>query len=149
MKNLRQAGIAVMGILLTSASAQAYSAGEPGDATKPARIVQVTMVEADGKMLFLPNRIEIKKDEQVKFMLRNNGELDHEFILATTAENLKHAESMKKNPDMEHDDPNGKRLAPKKTDRIVWRFTQIGEFEYSCLIPGHREGGMIGTIVVR
>ena len=149
MKKLRQAGIAAMGILLASASAQAYAAGEPGDATKPARIVQVTMTEADGKMLFLPNRIEIKKDEQVKFMLRNNGELDHEFILATTAENLKHAESMKKNPDMEHDDPNGKRVAPKKTDQIVWRFTQIGEFEYSCPIPGHREAGMIGTIVVK
>ena len=149
MKTLRQAGIAAMGILLASASAQAYAAGEPGDATKPARIVQVTMTEADGKMLFLPNRIEIKKDEQVKFMLRNNGELDHEFILATTAENLKHAESMKKSPDMEHDDPNGKRLAPKKTDQIVWRFTHVGEFEYSCLIPGHREAGMIGTIVVK
>ena len=75
-------------------------------------------------------------------MLRNNGELDHEFILGTMAENLKHAESMKKNPDMEHDDPNGRRLAPKKTDQIVWRFTQVGEFEYSCLIPGHREAGM-------
>jgi uncharacterized cupredoxin-like copper-binding protein len=149
MKNLRQAGIAVIGILLVSASAQAYTAGEPGDATKPARIVQVTMTEAEGKMLFLPNRIEIKKDEQVKFMLRNNGELDHEFILGTTAENLKHAESMKKNPDMEHDDPNGRRLAPKKTDQIVWRFTQVGEFEYSCLIPGRREAGMIGTIVVK
>ena len=147
MKKLRQAGIAVMGVLL--ASAQAYAAGEPGDATKPARIVQVTMTETDGKMQFLPNRIEIKKDEQVKFMLRNNGELDHEFILATAAENLKHAESMKKNPDMEHDDPNGKRLAPKKTDQIMWRFTQVGEFEYSCLIPGHREAGMIGTIVVK
>ena len=67
MKNLRQAGIAVMGILLVSASAQAHTAGEPGDATKPARIVQVTMTEAEGKMLFLPNRIEINKDEQVKF----------------------------------------------------------------------------------
>ena len=149
MKNLRQAGIAVMGILLTSASAQTYSAGEPGDATKPARIVQVTMTEAEGKMLFLTNRIAIKKDEQVKFMLRNNGELDHEFILGTTAENLKHAESMKKTPDMEHDDPNGKRVAPKKTDQIVWRFTQVGEFEYPCLIPGHREAGMFGTIVVK
>jgi uncharacterized cupredoxin-like copper-binding protein len=149
MKNLHQAGIAVMGILLMSASAQAHTAGEPGDATKSARIVQVTMTEADGKMLFLPNRIEIKKDEQIKFMLRNNGELDHEFILGTMAENLKHAESMKKNPDMEHDDPNGRRLAAKKTDQIVWRFTQVGEFEYSCLIPGHREAGMIGTIVVK
>jgi uncharacterized cupredoxin-like copper-binding protein len=92
---------------------------------------------SNGRMLFAPSRIEIK-DEQVKFMLRNNEQLDHEFILATTAENLKHAESMKKNPDMEHDDPNGKRLAPKKTDQIIWRFTEAGAFEYSCPIPGHR-----------
>jgi uncharacterized cupredoxin-like copper-binding protein len=126
-----------------------YSAGEPGDPKKPARIVQVTMGESDGKMLFTPARIEVKKGEQIKFALRNNGELDHEFILATTADNLKHAEAMKKNPDMEHDDPNGKRLAPKKTDEIVWKFTKAGEFEYSCLIPGHREAGMIGTVVVK
>lgn len=126
-----------------------YSAGEPGNPKKPARIVQVTMGESDGKMLFTPARIEIRKGEQIKFMLRNNGELDHEFILATTAENLKHAEAMKKNPDMEHDDPNGKRLAPKKTDEIVWKFTKAGEFEYSCLIPGHRDAGMIGTVVVK
>src|SRR5882724_7092282 len=46
---------------------------------------------------------------------------------------------------MEHDDPNGMRLAPKKTDQIVWRFTQVGVFEYFRLIPGHREAGMIGT----
>jgi len=24
-----------------------------------------------------------------------------------------------------------------------------GRFEYGCLIPGHREAGMIGTIVVK
>jgi uncharacterized cupredoxin-like copper-binding protein len=126
-----------------------YSAGEPGNAKKPARIVQVTMSERDGKMIFTPAKVEVKKGEQVKFVLRNNGELDHEFILATTAENLKHAEAMKKNPDMEHDDPNGKRLAPKKSDEIIWKFTKKGEFEYACLIPGHREAGMIGTVVVK
>jgi uncharacterized cupredoxin-like copper-binding protein len=126
-----------------------FSAGEPGNAKKPARVVQVTMSEADGKMLFTPAKVEVKKGEQVKFILRNNGELEHEFILATTADNLKHAEAMKKNPDMEHDDPNGKRLAPKKTNEMVWKFTKKGEFEYSCLIPGHREAGMTGTVVVK
>jgi uncharacterized cupredoxin-like copper-binding protein len=126
-----------------------YSAGEPGDPKKPARVVQIAMGEADGKMLFTPVRIEVKKGEQIRFMLRNKGELEHEFILATTVENLKHAEAMRKNPDMEHDDPNGKRLAPKKAGEIVWKFTKAGEFEYSCLIPGHREAGMIGAVIVK
>jgi uncharacterized cupredoxin-like copper-binding protein len=161
MKRCLPAGATALAIFLASvplhaegdhgghAHDETFSAGEPGDAKKPARMVQVTMAEADGKMLFTPSRIEIKKDEQVKFMLRNSGELEHEFILATSAENLRHAESMKKNSDMEHDDPNGKRLAPEKTDQIVWRFSKAGDFEYSCLIPGHREAGMIGTILVK
>jgi uncharacterized cupredoxin-like copper-binding protein len=163
MKKLHQTGIALFATVLLSVSVSAragsgpsghshdetFSAGEPGDPKKPARIIQVTMGEMDGKMMFMPSKVEVKKGEQVKFMLRNNGQLDHEFLLATTAENLKHGEAMKKNPDMEHDDPNGKRLAPKKTGEIVWKFTKAGEFEYGCLIPGHREAGMVGTIVVK
>lgn len=127
----------------------AFSAGEPGNAKKPARVVQVSMNEGDGKMMFIPNRVEIKRGEQIKFVLRNNGALEHEFVLATMEENLKHAEEMKKNPEMEHDDPNAKRLAPKKTSELVWRFSKAGEFEFGCLIPGHREGGMTGIIVVK
>lgn len=128
---------------------ETFSAGEPGDAKKPARVVQITMREADGKMMFVPAKVEVRRGEQIKFLIRNNGALDHEFVLATTKENLKHAEAMKKNPDMEHDDPNAKRVAPKKTDEIVWKFTKAGSFEYGCLIPGHREAGMIGTVVVK
>ncbi len=123
--------------------------GEPGNPKKPARVVQVVMRETDGRMEFLPNRVEIKKGEQVKLMLRNNGELDHEVVLGTLAENLKHAEQMRQNPDMEHDDPNAMRLAPKKAGEIVWKFTKAGEFDFSCLIPGHREAGMAGTVVVK
>ena len=126
-----------------------FSAGEPGDAKKPARTVLVTMRESDGKMLFIPDHIEVTKGEQIKFVIRNSGSLDHEFVLANTADNLKHAELMKKFPDMEHDDPNAKRVAPDKTDSIVWKFSKAGTFEYSCLIPGHRESGMIGTVVVK
>ncbi len=123
--------------------------GKPGDAKKPARLVQIVMAEKDGKMAFIPDRIEVRRGEQVKFALRNNGELDHELVLATLEENLKHAIEMQKNPDMEHDDPNAKRLAPKKTGEIVWQFTKAGEFDFSCLIPGHREAGMTGKIIVK
>lgn len=123
--------------------------GEPGDPKKPSQTVPITMREVDGKMMFFPNRLEFRAGQQVKFVIRNNGELDHELVVGTLEENLKHAEEMRKNPDMEHDDPNAKRLAPKKTGEIVWKFTKAGEFDFSCLIPGHRESGMFGTIVVK
>jgi len=126
-----------------------FSAGEPGNPKKPARVVVIAMQEGAGTMKFSPDRIEVRRGEQIRFLLTNAGMLDHEFVLASKEENEKHAEEMKKNPDMEHDDPNARRVKPKKRDEIVWRFTKAGTFEYGCLIPGHREAGMIGTIVVK
>lgn len=125
------------------------SAGQPGDPGKPARTVEVVMREADGKMMFVPNRIEVRRGEQIRFVLRNAGALEHEFVLATKQENRKHAEQMRKNPDMEHEDPNMTRVAASKTRELVWRFTRRGTFEFGCLIPGHYEGGMFGTVVVK
>ena len=55
---------------------EVFSAGEPGDPKKPSRVIQVTMQESDGKMLFVPNHVEVRKGEQIKFVLHNNGELD-------------------------------------------------------------------------
>ena len=94
---------------------EAYSAGEPGDPDKPARTVDITMKE----MMYDPSRIEVKRGEQIRFVLHNLGSEDHEFLLATTAENLKHAEVMKKHPHMQHDEPNGVRVSPKKTAEIL------------------------------
>jgi uncharacterized cupredoxin-like copper-binding protein len=126
-----------------------FSAGEPGNPASPSRTIEIKMTEGDGKMAFVPARIEVRQGEQIRFVLRNEGELDHEMVLASLDDNLKHAEVMKKNPDMEHDDPNGKRLAPKGNSAILWKFTKAGEFDFSCLIPGHREAGMSGTVAVR
>lgn len=147
---------AAVAVLMTAGTALAgpghggeRAYGAPGDPKKLARTVQITMKEGDGKMMFIPNIVEVKRGEQIRFTMRNSGALDHELVLATLEENLKHAVEMKKNPDMEHDDPNAKRLAPSKSGDIVWRFTKAGEFDFSCLIPGHREAGMTGKIIVK
>jgi uncharacterized cupredoxin-like copper-binding protein len=136
-------------VTLADAGHTHFSAGVPGNPKRPARVVEVVMKEGDGKMEYVPNRVDVKRNEQIRFVLKNAGELVHEFVLATTADNLKHAELMQKYPDMEHDDPNGKTLQPKANSEILWRFTKRGTFEFGCLIPGHREAGMTGTVVVR
>jgi uncharacterized cupredoxin-like copper-binding protein len=128
---------------------EGFSAGEPGDPKELSRIIQVSMEERDGKMLYVPAQVGIRKGETIKFVIFNNGELDHEFVLATTDDNLKHAEAMEMNPEMEHDDPNAMRVASRQTSEIIWKFTKPGQFEFACLIPGHRDAGMIGTVDVK
>jgi uncharacterized cupredoxin-like copper-binding protein len=126
-----------------------FSAGEPGDAKKPARVTKVKMREEGGKTFFEPSRIEVRRGEQIRFALQNDASEAHEFVLATAAENRKHADEMKKLPEMEHDDPNAKRVAASKGLDLVWKFTKRGEFQFACLIPGHYDARMFGTVVVK
>lgn len=102
------------------------------------------------KMYYRPDTIEVRRGEQIRFVLKNADNLkDHEFVLATAKENHDHAEAMKANPNMEHNEPNAKRLRSKQTGELLWRFTKEGEFEFSCNIPGHREAGMVGRVIVK
>jgi uncharacterized cupredoxin-like copper-binding protein len=126
-----------------------FSAGAPGDPKKPSRTIRVSMREEGDKMQYEPAVIEVRKGEQIRFVLENDGLKNHEFVLATVKENRKHAELMKKYPDMEHEDPNAATVAPYVTTELLWRFTKRGEFEYACLIPGHYEAGMVGKIIVK
>jgi uncharacterized cupredoxin-like copper-binding protein len=124
---------------------QSWAAGEPGDPKKPARTVEISMSE----MAYEPSSIEVKRGEQIRFVIRNAGKEDHEFLLATTKDNLAHAEMMKKHRHMKHEEPNGVTLAPAKLAELLWKFSKAGTFEYSCLIPDHRDYGMIGRVTVK
>lgn len=126
-----------------------FAAGEPGDPSKPARTIELNMIEGSGMMGYSVNRVEVKKGEQIRFRITNAGALAHEFMLDSIERNAKHKIEMQKNPEMEHDDPNGVRLEPGKVSEILWKFENEGTFEFACLIPGHYEAGMHGTVVVK
>ena len=103
-----------------------YAAGEPGDPTKPFRVVELAITEGSGNVVFSPNTIEVNKGEQIKFVITNNGAFDHEFILDSVGHNAKHKIAMEKDPEMEHDDANGMRFAASKSGEILWKFSKAG-----------------------
>lgn len=99
-------------------------------------------------MRFTPERIEVRQGETLKFAVRNTGKVMHEFVIGTRPENAKHAELMVRFPNMEHDEPYMAHVPPGKAGEIVWTFNRTGELEFACLIAGHCQGGMVGTIQV-
>jgi len=120
--------------------------GREGDPKKAARTVKIDMSDA---MRFTPAELTIKQGETVRFDVKNRGKTVHEMVLGTMKELKEHAELMKKHPGMEHDEAYMAHVAPGKTERIVWQFTNPGEFYYGCLIPGHFEAGMVGKLIVK
>lgn len=99
-------------------------------------------------MRFTPDFAQVKLGDTVRFVIHNEGKLMHEFVIGTKKENQAHAELMRKFPGMEHDEPYMAHVPPGKTAEIVWTFNRPGEFEFGCLIAGHYEAGMKGTIRV-
>src|SRR5688572_17587682 len=67
--------------------ARSFEAGEPGDPTKPFRTIEIVMKEGDGSMLFAPHRVEARRGEQIKFVIRNEGQLEHELLIDSFAKN--------------------------------------------------------------
>ena len=150
-------------VLALVAAAPAWSHGDPhagrksdvvkeqkpwgiaGDA-KGARTIQVRMGD---DMRFKPDRIEVREGETIRFVVRNGGRLLHEMVIGTQKELEEHAALMKKFPKMEHDEPYMTHVAAARSGEIVWNFNRPGTFQFACLIPGHFEAGMTGTIVVR
>lgn len=127
-------------------NAEQYAFGTAGDPRAVARTITIDMSDA---MRFTPPAIDIARGETVRFVVRNQGKLMHEMVIGTMAELKAHGEAMKKNPEMEHDDPYGAHVAPSRRGEIVWHFNRPGEFHFACLIPGHFDAGMIGRISVR
>lgn len=119
--------------------------GVPGVASRVDRTVNVEMNDA---MLFIPARITVKQGETVRFRLKNAGKMEHEFVLGTEQELKKHNELMERFPEMEHDDPNMIIVASGEIGELIWHFTEKGVVGFACLLPGHFDAGMKGTIKV-
>ena len=114
--------------------------------SKATRTIEVQMTD---NMRFAPNRIDVKLGETVRFVVVNAGKVMHEFVLGTKRELDEHAALMKKFPNMEHDEPYMAHVEPGKKGEIVWTFNRVGEFDFACLLPGHYEAGMRGTVNVQ
>jgi uncharacterized cupredoxin-like copper-binding protein len=119
--------------------------GRAADPKKAKRTVRVDMTD---QMRFQPAQITVKRGDVIRFVPTNKGQVVHEMVLGTMDDLEKHAELMRKFPEMEHDEPYMVHVAPGKSGQMGWQFTKAGEFYYGCLIPGHFEAGMIGKIKV-
>lgn len=100
------------------------------------------------QMRFTPDRLQVRQGETIRFVHRNDGKILHEFVIGTRETLDEHAESMLRFPGMEHDEPYMAHIAPGQSGEMIWTFNRTGEFDFACLIAGHYQAGMVGTIRV-
>jgi len=139
--------------------------GIKGNEANVDRVITVLMYDN----YFEPNLIKVNKNETIKFLVENKGELVHEFNIATKEMHLKHQPEMmkmvvneillvdkidkqkmkemsKKNPSMAHSHANSVLLSPGETAELIWKFSNSVDIEAACNVPGHYDVGMIAKI---
>ena len=119
--------------------------GIAGDARAVRRTIAIRMTD---DMRFAPRHIEVREGETVRLRAENKGQVLHEIVIGTRAALDAHADMMARHPGMEHGEPHMAHVAPGKKGDIVWHFNRPGRFDFACLIPGHYQAGMTGTITV-
>lgn len=119
--------------------------GIAGDAKNAKRTIEIRLLDT---MRFVPDKVDVKQGETIRFVLKNEGKMMHEMVIGTKKELNEHAALMMKFPNMEHDEPYMAHIAPGKTGEIVWAFNRAGDFMFACLIAGHYQAGMVGSIRV-
>ncbi len=138
------------------------SSGEPGKVSEVARTVTVEMHDN----YYVPEKVTVKPGETVRFVVKNKGNLVHEFNIGTPSMHEAHQKEMmmmvehgviqggKLNRDMmtmdmgngktmKHDDPNSVLLEPGQSKEVVWKFFEVRQMNmrflagvFGLLLPG-------------
>jgi plastocyanin len=127
----RKLGLLVIVLIgtLTAACAGA-SAAAPSGGKRASSALAVEVKATD--MRFEPTTVTVKSGTPVRLTLTNDGALDHDWVV---------------------DNVDGRKVqvdAKSKASATV-EFTPAasGTYEFYCSVPGHREAGMKGTLVVQ
>ncbi|MBT8764847.1 cupredoxin domain-containing protein [Metapseudomonas boanensis] len=164
--------------LLTGAIAQADDGptkddvGRPGTLAEVERTIEVKM----GDVYFAPESIDVKDGETIRFVLKNDGAMLHEFNLGKAAAHAAHQKEMAamfrngtlsptgRNHDMqamdhtmggmkmvgmEHNAPNSTLVEPGTTQELIWTFSKTTGLQFACNVPGHYQLGMVGLVNVK
>ncbi|HEV2755784.1 MAG TPA: plastocyanin/azurin family copper-binding protein [Actinomycetota bacterium] len=125
------------------APAAGFAFGAPGDPADATRTVEVA---ATAPFRFDPEDLELNTGETVTFVISNDDDVVHEFVLGDRDYQDAHEEEMAAGA--MHHEGNAVTVAPGDTEELTWTFPAAGEVLYGCHVAGHYDQGMVGTIDV-
>ena len=141
MRNVVIASLLAAALAVLAACSGAESAGE----------VQSLTLEAQD-LAFSPANLEITAGQPVRLTLQNNGALEHDFSVMEFPMEGEAAEADGSGHEAGHggeDEPDLHVSALGGASATLdFTPTKAGKYEFWCTVPGHKEAGMTGSLVV-
>ena len=103
--------------------------------------------------LFVPAVLEVPVGHRVELTLVNHGMVEHDVeVVGVPVEDIEvvgGAEGHGRLGSGYHDEGAvAAHAEPGTTATVVFTATEVGVYEFACTIPGHKEAGMVGKLVV-
>lgn len=88
--------------------------------------LKFTLVADD--IMWSTHEIHAKVNQEVELTIRNDGILDHDFVIEELDIDLL--------------------ISPGDSKTVTFTIDHAGSIKYICNIPGHEEAGMVGEIII-
>ena len=98
------------------------------------------------EMSYLPQEVVVEKDMLITFELKNSDQIEHDIEIRGVSFSMVSESS--------HHHGGGENVLhlhaePQKTSEMTLSMNEVGTYEFYCTIPGHKENGMVGKLVVK
>lgn len=137
-------------IFLFLAAFALVGCGSSQNAAEPANHQEVTVEAVD--LAFTPATVQVPAGQPVKLTLQNSGALEHDFSIMEIEVEGTQEEAGEHDGGAEHTmtvDPKLHVAAAAGTAGTVeFTASHAGTYEFFCSVPGHKEAGMVGTLIV-
>jgi uncharacterized cupredoxin-like copper-binding protein len=118
--------ILAAGLMLVAAACSSPSS-QPAQGASPGSGNEVRLVTTEWK--FEPGTLQLTAGKPVSLLLDNKGALEHDIMVPAVGVRL-HAN-------------------PRQTSQATVTIDQAGTYDFECSIPGHKESGMTGKLLVQ
>lgn len=128
--------------------------GDHAAPSSPTALVVSRSIEVrmDDEMRFTPSNLEVRAGETIRFVVHNAGQTAHELVLGSDTEIREHAQAMQQGAGHGGGHSHGTgasiEVAAGHKGELVVKFDHATTLQMACLIPGHYEAGMRGTVKV-
>jgi uncharacterized cupredoxin-like copper-binding protein len=90
-----------------------------------------------------PSTLRVPVGVPVRFVIRNQDPIDHEWIVGDAAVQARH----RTGTELHHGArPTELSIAALQTTETIVTFAATGQLQYICHLPGHEQFGMVGTL---
>ena len=140
-------------LLLAIVSVGLVACGGAAEPT-PLPTAELNLVATD--IAYDERYFEVLAGQPVKVTLQNEGALEHDFSIMeiphsgeVMAEEMHDGESGHDMSNMEMDPEVHVAAGPGGSYSVEFTPSQAGEYVYFCTVPGHKDAGMAGTLLVK